>query len=109
LQVIFKVKLPATVKKRGEYYIASCPFLDVHSQGETEEKALKNLKQALRLFFMSCFERGTLDDVLHECGFKPIQKFEAKASQRFPRGYKSIEVPLPFHIPRKADPLQCHV
>lgn len=31
-------KLPYTLKKRKKYVLATCPILDVHSQGETEKK-----------------------------------------------------------------------
>ncbi len=60
MQVTFNVKLPALVKKekRGRRYISWCPVLDVYSQGESRDKALSNLSEALRLFFVSCFDRG---------------------------------------------------
>jgi len=63
-------KLPVSIKKDGDWYISSCPPLDVFSQGETEAKAKKNIIEALCLFLTSCFERGVLNQVLHQCGFK---------------------------------------
>lgn len=108
MQVMFSINLPGMVKKSGGYYISSCPVLDVHSQGETQEKALKNLKEALRLFFASCFERGTLDEALKNCGFKLIEKREFKI-QPFPRKYKTLKIPLPFQAPQIRNPIQCHV
>ncbi|MBI4525724.1 MAG: type II toxin-antitoxin system HicB family antitoxin [Deltaproteobacteria bacterium] len=107
MQVTFVVKLPATVKKKGRFYISCCPILDVYSQGETEGKALRNLKEALKLFFISCFDRGTLDEVLKNCGFKPIEKRVVKV-QPFPKKYRSVQVPLPFKAPQKVDPALCH-
>lgn len=62
------MKIPFQLKKEGSYYISSCCLLDVHSQGETEEKAVNNLVEALSLFLSSCFERGVLDEVLQNCG-----------------------------------------
>lgn len=59
--------VPAEVRGPGDggaYYISVCPPLDVYSQGETENIALANLAEALRLFIESCFERGTLEEVL---------------------------------------------
>jgi hypothetical protein len=41
----------ASVWKEGELYIAQCLEVDVASQGETEEQALENLKEALELHF----------------------------------------------------------
>jgi len=110
MQVTFTVKLPALVKKekRGRVYISSCPVLDVYSQGESREKALANLKEALRLFFISCFERGTLPAVLKGSGFQLIEKRGVKAVP-FPSKYDSINLPLPFQIPAKADPAEWRV
>ena len=74
--VTFKVTVPIAVKKKGDFWISSCPCLDVMSQGLTKEEAKKNIEDALHLFLVSCYERGTLDEALKECGFKlaSIQK-----------------------------------
>ena len=66
----FDVKLPIKIEKGEKFYIASCPVLDVISQGKTLKKAKSNLHEALSLFLISCFERGVLDAVLKNCGFK---------------------------------------
>src|SRR5689334_10057480 len=63
-------RLPVDIKKEGNWFISSCPILDVFSQGETRSKALDNLKEAVRLFIESCIERGTLEQVLKDCGFE---------------------------------------
>ena len=41
----------ATVWLEGKWYVSQCLELDVASQGETEEEALANLKEALELHF----------------------------------------------------------
>ena len=41
----------ATVWREGNWYVAQCLELDVASQGETEEEALRNLQEALELHF----------------------------------------------------------
>ena len=64
--VQFIAKVPVKITKKRKWFLASCPILDVHSQGETENKARKNLAEALSLFFISCFERGSLDSLLKE-------------------------------------------
>ncbi|MHB2027086.1 MAG: type II toxin-antitoxin system HicB family antitoxin [Elusimicrobiota bacterium] len=43
-------KFSAVIEKEGRWYVALCPELDIASQGETIEKALKNLKEALQLY-----------------------------------------------------------
>ncbi|NOY68243.1 MAG: hypothetical protein GXP53_01940 [Deltaproteobacteria bacterium] len=71
------MKLPVIVNLSGKWYIASCPILDVIAQGDTEPKAKSNLADALYLFLTSCIERGTLDAVLKESGFRPANKVTA--------------------------------
>ena len=44
------VKLPIEMLKRERWYVASCPALDVASQGETIKKAKDNLSEAVSLF-----------------------------------------------------------
>lgn len=41
----------ATVWREGNWYISQCREVDIASQGETEEEALANLKEALELHF----------------------------------------------------------
>jgi predicted RNase H-like HicB family nuclease len=39
----------ATVWREGNWYVSQCLEIDIASQGETEEEALANLKEALEL------------------------------------------------------------
>ena len=41
----------ATVWREGNWYVSQCLEVDIASQGETEEEALANLKEALELHF----------------------------------------------------------
>lgn len=41
----------ATFWREGNWYISKCLEIDVANQGETEEEALANLKEALELHF----------------------------------------------------------
>lgn len=103
--VTFTVSLPFFVKKETDfkYHISCCPVLDVWSQGETEEKAISNLIEATQLFLVSCFDRGTLEKVLKDCGFTAVKK---KISEKAPPIPKHIDVPLPFIIDQKM--ARCH-
>ena len=106
MQVTFNVKLPALVKKEkhGRRYISWCPVLDVYSQGESRDKALSNLSEALRLFFVSCFDRGTLDQVLKECGFKPWKNVFLRSNVVFRRNMIRSICLCRFKYPRKRIP-----
>ncbi|MBW2095883.1 MAG: type II toxin-antitoxin system HicB family antitoxin [Deltaproteobacteria bacterium] len=94
----FNASLPVKITRRKKWFLASCPILDIHSQGDTEEKAKQNLSEALSLFFISCFERGTLDAVLKGCGFQAVKpplvppRFSQAEAEDF------INVPIPFLV-----------
>ena len=44
-------KLTAIVWKEGNQYVSLCPQIDISSFGDTKEDALKNLKEAIDLYF----------------------------------------------------------
>jgi predicted RNase H-like HicB family nuclease len=46
-----KINLEAAVWKEGRQYVSQCLNVDVASFGATKEKAMKNLKEALELYF----------------------------------------------------------
>jgi predicted RNase H-like HicB family nuclease len=92
--ITMNVKLPIEILKRERWYVASCPALDVASQGETIKKAKDSLSEAVSLFLISCLERGTLEQVLRDCGFKSTAQL---TKRKQPIGYhkrKYINVPL---------------
>ena len=46
-----KQQFTASISREGEWYVAQCLEVDVASQGETEDEALANLREALELYF----------------------------------------------------------
>lgn len=107
IKIKFQAKLPIKFTDRGKWVLASCPILDMHSQGKNKTEAKNKLTEAVSLFFLSCFERGTLDAALKACGFKPaIQIASGKAKEISSRDY--INVPIPFTVPGSKS-IQCHV
>lgn len=81
--------------KKDKHYVSCCPVCDVWAQGETKEKATENLREALQLFLIDCYERGTLDKVLKDSGFTAVRtppKKEMKHSKH------TIDIILPFII-----------
>lgn len=55
-----KVPLKNIVWKEGEFYVAQCLNVEVSSFGDSKEEALKNLKEAVDLYF----EDMPVDDAL---------------------------------------------
>ncbi len=44
------LSLTAVLERENDGFVSLCPELDVASQGDTVEEALKNLKEAVELF-----------------------------------------------------------
>ena len=72
-RVLLNLVLPVRIKKKAKVYVSSCDVFDVHSQGYSLSEAEKNLIEAIKIFFISCYERGTLDEAFKECGFQPVK------------------------------------
>lgn len=97
-RVEFMLKLPIKLVNKKKYCVASCPVLDVFTQGENKKRAKENLAEALSLFLITCFEEGTLDAVLRSCGFRPAKRRLKTTSQ--PRDY--LNIPIPLIVSQKA-------
>lgn len=98
--ISIEFELPAKIRKKGGWFISSCPLLDVFSQGRTRIEAERNLVDALASFLTSCYERGTLDAVLRESGVVP-----ANGKSRRPAGKKgaaAVRVPLEMAVRARA-------
>lgn len=46
-----KIAVQSLVWKEGKHYVAQCLNVDISSFGKTKKEALKNLKEALELYF----------------------------------------------------------
>ena len=47
----------ATVQREGDLFVSQCLELDIASQGESSDKALNNLQEAVELFFETASAR----------------------------------------------------
>jgi predicted RNase H-like HicB family nuclease len=97
MRIAMEFKVPARIRKKGKWFISSCPLLDVHSQGHTRDEAEHNLVDALSSFLINCYEHGTLEEVLRESGFVPATNLQASETL-LPKDSFELTVPLPFVI-----------
>ena len=105
--MVMKIKLPAKITKKRKWYVATCPVLDISSQGDTEKKAKKNLIEALTLFFISCIERNTLDAALKESGFKKATIYRPTPKSTKIKKEDYVNGPLNL-LWAKSNSEQCH-
>ena len=43
-----EIALPIVIAREGRRYVASCPLLDIATQGKTEEEVKKNMQALIR-------------------------------------------------------------
>lgn len=96
IEVEFNVRVPFHVYPNDGHFIACAHVLNVLTQGDTRTEARNNLVEAIQLFLMSCFERGTLDEVLRESGFRSALR--KPKTRRKTKPVRTMNVPLPFMI-----------
>ncbi len=101
--VTFRASLPIKITKKEEHYVSCCLVLDVWSQGETKARATENLREALQLFLIDCYERGTLDKVLKDSGFTVAR---TPPKKQMPPSKHRIDITLPFIIDDRKAPCQ---
>ena len=68
-----EIQFTTRIFREGRTYVAHALELDVSSCGGTKEKALKNLKEAVRLFLEEAEQMGTLDPILEESGLRQTE------------------------------------
>jgi predicted RNase H-like HicB family nuclease len=64
-----EIQFTTRIFNEGRTYVAHALELDISSCGGTKEKALKNLKEAARLFLEQAEKMGTLEQILEEAGY----------------------------------------
>ncbi|MFH1391888.1 MAG: type II toxin-antitoxin system HicB family antitoxin [Candidatus Diapherotrites archaeon] len=47
----FPVSLPIVMSKEGRWFVASCPILDIATQGKTEKEVKENMKDLIGEYF----------------------------------------------------------
>jgi predicted RNase H-like HicB family nuclease len=104
--IVVELTLPANVHRNDGWWIATCPVLDVCSQGGSRDEAMVNLEDAVVFFVESCVERGTLFEVLREAGFERVSEAETEppAADQEDGDRLSVRVPLPFMVAKRSEP-----
>jgi predicted RNase H-like HicB family nuclease len=88
-----EIQFTSHIFKEGRKFVAHTPELDVSSCGGTKQKALKNLKEAVRLFLEEAEKMGTLEQILEEAGY-----LKGKSKLEGPKfiSIQRISLPLPL-------------
>jgi len=91
------IKIPAIIHKEGDVFVSECQVLNIVSQGNDAKEAKNNLVEAVGLFFFTCFEMGTFDQVMKECGITPRHGFDIVTDN----GSEQLDICVPFIAAQK--------
>jgi predicted RNase H-like HicB family nuclease len=83
----------AHLEKDGDLFSSYFPSLNIASQGVNIREAKENLQKSIEMFIEDCLQRGVLEDVLRDCGFKYSEK-QQKKEQKKKNTFK-ILIPIP--------------
>ena len=88
-----EIQFTTRMFKEGRTFVAQALELDVSSCGGSKEKALQNLKEAVRLFLEEAGKMGTLEQILEEAGYS--KRKSKLASPNF-ISVQRVTLPLPL-------------
>ena len=71
LRVRIRTDIVVWYDHETDQWVSRCPLLDLYSQGDSREEAIRNIQESAYLFLTTCCELGTLTQVLHDCGVQP--------------------------------------
>ena len=87
-----EIQFTTRIFKEGRSFVAHAVELDVSSCGGSKEKALRNLKEAVRLFLEEAEKMGTLEQILQEAGYSKTK--HKIAGPKF--SVQRVTLPLPL-------------
>ena len=88
-----QIQFTTQIFKEGRTFVAHTRELDVSSCGGTQQKALRNLKEAVGLFLEEAEKMGTLEQILEEAGY-----LKRKSKLQGPRFITTQRVSLPLPL-----------
>jgi predicted RNase H-like HicB family nuclease len=86
-----EIQFTTQIFKEGRAFVAHTRELDLSSCGGTQQRALQNLKEAVRLFLEEAEKMGTLQQILEEAGY-----LKRKSKLQGPRFITTQRVSLPL-------------
>jgi len=70
----FNFKLPVTIFKEGDAFVAYTPALDLSTSGKSLQEVKKRFTEAVGIFFEELEKMETTEEVLRDLGWKKYKK-----------------------------------
>ncbi|HOQ15669.1 MAG TPA: type II toxin-antitoxin system HicB family antitoxin [Candidatus Paceibacterota bacterium] len=72
-KVALKFQIPVSILKEDKKYVAYTPALDLSTSGKSYQEVKKRFSEIVNIFFEELIEKGTLEEVLQNLGWKKVQ------------------------------------
>lgn len=72
LCISIEADLRMQIKREDNCFVVYCPDLELSSYGDTVEEAQRNFCEVVAIFFDDIVKRGTVEEVLAECGWQRV-------------------------------------
>lgn len=72
--MITKFKLPISIFKEGNYFVAYCQVLDLATSAKSFAKVKQRFVEVVQVFMEELAGKGTIDEVLLGLGWQKIRK-----------------------------------
>lgn len=95
VDAVWTLKLAVRTHEENGVWVADCPALDIASQGNDPEDAVKMLREAVGLVMERCLEKNTWIAFLEERGVTPTRHSMASFTQpKFDDETNYVEFPI---------------
>ncbi len=114
MTITLKLRCFSRTSDSSGLVVATCPSLDIKSQGTNPEQARAALQDSIELFLRHCWKRGIFEEVLRRRGFEPCADGDGDGacdvihiSER-PDAFESWtgDFEVPFHLVAEAQRLR---
>jgi len=73
-QMKIKTKLPVSIFREGDSFIAYTPALDISTSGKSYSEVKKRFSELVEIFLEEIIEAGNLNTVLLDLGWEKVKK-----------------------------------
>ncbi|MFH1226029.1 MAG: hypothetical protein V1684_01955, partial [bacterium] len=73
MEKLLEIKLPVSILREGERFVAYTPALDLSTSGQSYEEVKKRFSEIVNIFFEELIKKNTIEEVLQDLGWQHIQ------------------------------------
>ena len=99
--VKISLSLLVAIKQEDGVFLAKCPFLNIVTEGASEDNALNNLKEEINFFFASCCKNDSLVAAMDYRTAVPREPFSPDDFVKVEPTYVEVPADIPPEVLRR--------